>query len=216
MSRSLTYICPFLLVVLLVASCSSPRKARAKDCDKAAKHMAKAAWLCPDALRSTDQEVEIPGDSAALPEPTYGEVDADSLMEACTQYIALLQRERDQLAHQLMRLPGEGHAAPTPAAAKAVAAVRKVACKYEPWNYDHELFTATAGGGDTPAIQVVLKPRKAMVPCPPQVVMEQVTQLGVASWYRTAFWVLATLILLALGYTIHRTARNSAWYQEIR
>jgi uncharacterized membrane protein YdbT with pleckstrin-like domain len=200
-----------LTALLLLTACGGPRKA----CRKAERHVAKAAMLCPELMRNADQVVELPGDSVVLPPVEYAAVDVDSLMAACEQLAEAMRNERDLFAHQLMMMPGK----PLLPVKQAVGKLRATACKYQPFTYDHELFTITASGGSTPNVEVSVKPRKASVPCPPQVVVDKAQHDGrVAGWYRTASWVLfALLVLMALlayvmGSMISTHYRNSPPY----
>jgi len=201
-----------LLLTLLLTACGAGRKVT-RDKAKAQKHLAKAVWLDPSILKATEQEVELPGDSVVLPPVPYADVDLDSLVEACAEVNRTLQRERDQLAHQLMALPGKGVVppkAPNQAVQSAVHRLREQACRYAPFTYDHELFTITASGGSTPNVEVSVKPRKASVPCPPQVDMQPVIKVGVASWYRTFFWWVVSMVLLGVLGAVRFAMRHHA------
>jgi hypothetical protein len=205
MSRNLTHLFPLLVAVLLATACSSPRKASERAKAKAQKHLALAMVLDPSIMRPNDQEVELPGDSATLPPAEYADADVDSILAACAQLAEALRNERDLFAHQLMRMPAHPVVptpppAPSAARKQAVDNLRKTACSYKPFTYDHELFLVTASGGSTPKTEVRLKPRKASVPGPPQAVLEPVLKVGVANWYRTGFWIL--LLISAVLVTI--------------
>jgi hypothetical protein len=218
MSRNLTHLFPLLVVVLLATACSSPRKASERAKAKAQKHLALAMVLDPSIMRPTDQEVELPGDSATLPPAPYADADVDSILAACAQLAEALRNERDLFAHQLMRMPSQPVVTPPPPAPsaarkQAVENLRNAACSYKPWSYDHELFVVTASGGSTPKVEVRLKPRKASVPCPPQAVLEPVVQVGVANWYRTWFWILlliTTVLVAIIGRVIAVSMRANA------
>ena len=180
-------------IALLLVACGSPRKA----CRKAERHIAKAAMMCPELMRSADQGVVIPGDSVAV-EQTYGQADIDSIMAGCDQLREALKSEQDLSVvifnHYLRR----------PRVEQAVAQVRRSACRYKPFRYEHELFTLNMKGGETPGIEVIVPQRKVVVPCPPQVELRPVVHTGVARWYRGAFWLLVVFSLLLI-YIILRT-----------
>lgn len=167
-------------LLLLLAACGGPRKA----CRKAERAVERATVRCPDLLRRDTVYVELPGDTVSVAPAAYAEPLLDSLQAACQQLAEALEAERALYALAL---------AQRPATQRAVKAVRQAACRYEPLTYEHELFTLVLPGGVSPGVQVHVKPRKASVPCPPAVVVEE--RHGVAEWYRPAFW----LLLLALA-----------------
>lgn len=179
-----------LLAALLLAGCASAPK-------RAQRHLAKAVALDPRLLQPGDT-LEVPGGVATVPALPLLAVDVDSLEAACLQLAEALRAERDIYAAALLTAtPDQPLPVATPPVMRAADAVRRAACQYAPFYYDHELFTLTAAGGDTPGLRLVVKPRKASAPCPPVVKNVVVVKEGVATWYRTFFWCFVGLVVLA-------------------
>ena len=180
-----------LMALILLTACTGGRKAARHEA-KAQKHLARAVWLDPSLASPSQVEVDLPGDTAMAPPMALADPDADSLLAACEAFAAEMLAARNEFAHRLMALPAK--------AQKASRKVQQVACRYEPFEYNHDLFRLRADGGDTPGIQVEVHPRKALVPCPPQVNYTPTVRVGVASWYRWGFWLLALLWACALWF----------------
>lgn len=182
------------LLALMVVACSTPRKA----CRKAERHMARAAWLCPSALQVDTATVLVPGDTATAPPMAYEPIDVDSLEAACAELARTLMAEREKYEGLLAgNAPEKPLPVNTEAVQRAASGVRRVACRWEPWEYDHALFHLRALGGDTPGILVEVKEQKVKSPCPPALSLKPVIIEGVAEWYRTAFYIMI-IFLLAL------------------
>lgn len=184
------------LSTLLLGSCALVQT----PCERADRRIGRAIALCPKRLQADTATVQLPGDSATLSAPAYAHLDVDSLLAACAQLADALAAERDLYAAMMQKPPAPG--APvehyTAPVRRAAAAVRAQACRYEPFTYEHELFTVIGRGGEAPNLQVQVKDRRVATPCPPKV--EMVRREGVATWYRTFFWVLvATVVAYILG-----------------
>lgn len=190
-----------LLLLLLLTSCGLTRT----PCERADRRLGRAIALCPERLQADTALVRLPGDSATLPAPAYAHLDVDSLEAACVQLAEALRAERDLYAAMMLAAPRPGDPVEnyTAPVRRAAAAVRAQACRYAPFTYEHELFTVIGRGGDAPNLQVRVKDRAVATPCPPKV--EMTRREGVATWYRTFFWV---LIAVVVAYLVGRWARK--------
>lgn len=206
MSRSLTTIC-LVGLVALIAACSSPRKASERACRKADKHLARAVWLCPDALKHDSATVtfSLPGDSADVTVP-FTDPLVDSLLLACQQYAeavatdrALLERTLDNDSLTIAQLELRVAALQR---ANATASVRRSACAFTAFEQTIGLCTVRVRPGPQgPMLTVVQAPLDTAVtaPCPPQVTRPPCPSCpdGVATWWRTAAILLFLILILS-------------------
>lgn len=183
---------PYLLAYLMLlggTACDGPRKA----CRKAEGLMARAVQKCPELMQLQERidtvVVVVPGavDSGST---GYTQADMDSVEALCSTLLnrALQQQQRP---------------AAQPTMERVVERMRTHLCDLEPVELRDSVLALkiwTEAGELRYWYQV--EPRKATTtvrtvhaqvaakPCPPA---------GVASWYRTAFWILASLLLLGLA-----------------
>ena len=180
---------------MCMAACSSPRKA----CRQGERLWAKAVYKCPQLLVARIDTVYLAGDTLR-DTLRYAPVATDSLLSACDSLRAAVEvlalnslKQTERLGAQLKKV-------------RALNQVRGNACQLEPMNvftkdYDLSIWTDVLG---TIRYDLVLHPRK--VPCPPCVTTksEPVTEVkeGVATWYRTAFWLLLLAVVLYIAYRL--------------
>lgn len=216
MSRSLTTILLPGLVALMLAACSSPRKASERACRKAEKHWAKAVWLCPKILSMDSATVTfvLPGDSVATT-ARYNEPIVDSVLKACEEYALAVMHERDSLRRQLLGDTGQVEdsslvngfgtrrgTSPAPSSQRQEK-LREFLCLFEPIVANTELcYAQVRPGPNGPLLTLEQKEYREVVkaPCPPVALPPPCPPCdGVASWWRTVAIVLAILLLLVWG-----------------
>lgn len=206
MSRNLTSCLQLLVVALLATACSSPRRASERACAKAEKHRARAIWLCPQALLldSATARFQLPAqhDSAAV---RLIQAELDSVRAACEQLSEALDAERElyqaALQQQPTTLPTPPKRGSSEPAQRALQALRKEVCAFEPQEVQVGLCIArVTPGTNAPLLYVEQLPLDTMLraPCPPQLTAAPI-YTGVATWYRTGFWVVLALFLIILG-----------------
>lgn len=207
MSHTLSSATLVGFVALMLAACTGPRKASERACSKAERHVAKAVWMCPavlevdTAVRTVD--VVLPGDSVTVPVRLAHSLDVDSILAQCEQLREVIAAERDLYAAALERQHERPGPTQAPAVRRAVDALQRSTCQWEPITYEHALFTLTVAPGQSePLITVQVKDRVAQAecpPCPPRVKVDRVVQEGVHPGWRTfGRWVIGLLSLLVL------------------
>lgn len=174
------HIIGLVITLVLCTSCAGLlRSKEQRDCAKAAKHTAKAAWLCPKLTQpgSAGDSIVVPGDSAAV-SLRWNEADMDSLAEACADLLAdrdqlaqALAAERDLYAAELMR-----RSAPSPRALKAVSDVRRSACSWTAFTrYKGDVMVLVRPDSTgAPLIEIIMPARTLPLdhPCPPNIRFE--------------------------------------------
>ncbi|MBL8000406.1 MAG: hypothetical protein JNL05_00475 [Flavobacteriales bacterium] len=185
---------PLILVlpVLLLAACSTPRKA----CERARRDVARAVVRCPDALVARVDTVYLPGDT--IQDTTvWAQVELDSLMAACDS----LRRAAETIAlHSLQQQERVADALRRQQAVNAaVAGVRRQACRVSPlmvMEDEYDLVVRQLPDGRL-VHSIHLHPKKE--PCPPCAAVKngpvQMETHGVDPWWRVAA-IMSTLLLL--------------------
>lgn len=178
-----------IMCVALLAACNTPRKA----CRKADRLIGRAVWLCPDVLSRDSATVVTKPDSAKF-QAEAGLVDVDSLLAACAALNSALMASQNAIQ------PREPVSI-TPLSIRnskvirAVASIQHAACDWQPFT-DHfgRITVEVKNLGGTPLLTVIDPGETTKVPCPPTV--NKVVVNGVATWYRTFFWVVICLVLI--------------------
>lgn len=194
-----------LMALMVLSACAQPRKA----CRRAEKHIAKAIYLCPEALHpdttTRTATLQVPAESL-MSELRWSQADMDSVLAACDQVREALDQERAlYIAGVTTRSDKKSTpmTATTPRAASAVAALRRQACQFEPFTLQNDRVKVTVRPGtDRPLITLEAKPWQQVVkcpPCPPQVTMGEVKVDGGGRFYRYGFWCLLLLVLVYLA-----------------
>lgn len=208
MSHTLSSATLVGFVALMLAACTGPRKASERACRKAERHVAKAVWMCPAVLevdtvvRTVD--VVLPGDSVSVPVRLAHSLDVDSILAQCEHLREVIAAERDLYAAALgERQLDRTQPVAQPAVRRAVDALQRSACQWEPLTYEHALFTLTVSPGESqPLITVQVKDRVAQAPCPrcpPRVKVDRVVQEGVhPGWKTFGQWVIGLISLIVL------------------
>jgi|GEM_PF-6799824 hypothetical protein len=168
-----------------------------RDCRKAERIMARAevraAQRCPLAVVRDSVRLE--------PDTTMGggtwseHVDVDSVLEACAAYAAAVSMERDRLRQAGTRVVERVVTRPSTVALRNL---QEASCKWEPFAVENTYTRVhLRPGPDGPL--VMLEQKAVSLPCPPVVKVPSCPPSdGVASWYRTGFWTLLSVILLVL------------------
>ncbi|MCB0790875.1 MAG: hypothetical protein KDB97_03840, partial [Flavobacteriales bacterium] len=180
-------------LAVVASSCSTPRKA----CRRAQRHIARAVWLCPEALQADTTTrtitVQLPADTITR---TFGwsDADVDSILAGCAQLREALQAERD-----LAVLSGEHKGSGPP-----VQAIRRAACAFQPFTLENDRVKVTIRQGqDRPLVTLEAKAWHQTMecpPCPPRVAQGPVQVNGPSGrFYRIGFWSLLLLLLLFLA-----------------
>lgn len=194
-------------LALLLTACTAPRKAQERACHKAARTMARAevraAHLCPSAL-VRDSVALVPG-TAAQPLQWATVVDTDSLLAACASYAAAISLQRDSLIHlhyAASTTPTTRPAIPRQTEQVALVKLRRTACEWEPFHYENEyVHVAIRNVDGRPLATITTKATK--LPCPPAVKPTACPPAhGVASWYRTFFWCIIGVLVIAVAGTL--------------
>lgn len=121
---------PSLLIALVLSACAAPRKAQ-RRCDRAYRHMSKAAWLCADIIKADSVKVlfTVPGDSAKGAIDFKAPVNDDSLRAVIAQLSEALDSERELYAIALQKNPDTVFV-PGPAVERIVTKVRERLCDF--------------------------------------------------------------------------------------
>lgn len=205
-----------VILVLLAAACSSRRNASERACARAEKHRAKAIWLCPQMLGMDSAAIRfvIPGDTAVTT-ARWTDPEVDSLLAACEQFAAALAIERSLFQFALEQRDSAAAVRATPPPrynGAATEAIRRLACAFEPITATTGLCIATVRPGPNgPLLTVEQLPvdTTGKAPCPPQVNPAPCPECtGVASWYRTAFWGIVSVLALGLCIVVLMIARS--------
>lgn len=191
-----------LICLIAVSACGTPRKA----CRKAQKHIAKAVWLCPEALRADTSgrsvSVQLPGDTIT-DTLRWSDADVHAIMADCDQLREALASERDLYATVLIN--NERQVAQAKSDRNdALSKLRTSTCRFEPFTVSTGRTTVRIRpGSGVPLVTIEEHPVSRTVncpPCPPQVTLGEVHVNGpTGKFYRIGFWsLLIFLIILAL------------------
>lgn len=186
-----------LLLVLFTAGCG----AGARKCAKAERLVAKAVYKCPDILtvKRDTVYVQLPADTVVA-EGQNHDTDVDSVLAACDS----LRAAAEAFALHTINLNHDQQAeiARARRLARALGSVRTTACTVPPLRFGNADATAVvAFNPATGKLEGHLWSHPRKVPCPTTAIEVNPGNAnihGVASWYRTGFWLLLALIIVAL------------------
>ena len=162
-----TWRCTAILLVsvALLASCAQPRKAAQRRCSKADRHIAKAVWLCPDALARDSATVQLPPTSTELRLALVDSVTMDSVLAACNRIRMALEAELEHTKDSSNNTPG---VASVPA---AVRVLQRTVCLWETLTdtVNGMVITVRRSADGSPLLGVELLARTVKAPCPPAI-----------------------------------------------
>ena len=198
-----------IMCVAFLAACNTPRKA----CRKADRLIARAVWKCPDVLKQDSATVITKPDTATF-RAQPAEVATDSLLEACRQLnmglmVATWDPPQPKSGEPGRAAPAQVPSTRKPSVSPAVKRVQASACAWKPFTevFGRIVIEVKNQGGEP--LLVVTDPGNTMkVPCPPVVSKTVIT--GVAEWYRTFFWMVIGVFVLAFVGFLSFAAHNHA------
>ncbi len=197
-----------LLLVLLLNGCGGA----ARKCVKAERQVAKAVYNCPGILtvKRDTVFVQLPADTVVA-EGAGVTTDVDSVLAACDSLraaaeafamttIGLNNSQQEEIA-RLARV------------SRALGSVRVQACTVPPIRFGNADATAIVVFNPTTGKlegELWSHPRK--VPCPTTAIEVNPGNAnihGVATWYRTGFWLLVALII------VWQLLRRLRWHEHL-
>lgn len=188
----------WLLLLLLLASCSVERQAR-RRCVRAERYEARAVWLCPPMLvRDSAAVLVAVAPDTAVARAALLEAQIDSLLLHCSRLAAGLSDTINALRAKQVTT--------------TVAGMRRQLCWFEPFEVSAGLCTAKVRPdpeGPVVALTQAELQEERRVPCPPAVARSPVVHIaGVATWWRIAAIVQACAIFLWLFLRIYTPERR--------
>lgn len=189
-------------IALLIVGSSGCRSSR-YACERAEGMIAKAAALCPAVLQEeqhTDSALIVTPGGTGQGATAYTQADMDALLTRCNELVRRAQLRasvnRDDAAEVRRQLATEQ---------RAILDLRSTACDFKPLTVaDTLLMLKVWADGDSLRYFYNVLPQARLryfthtcakvdlrnVPCAPR---------GVATWYRTGFWILAVIVLITTG-----------------